>query len=123
MAAQGVKAKWVRVELKKIETLPGGGQTNSYFDFVGQGPMNLWQSTEEYGLLESVSGAILLRSMSEADKLFLAGGHSKTSHFRFVYLSPSRQALPLKEVVSGSLNAILPHGLTAPLVLPSWHPL
>ncbi|KAG1865224.1 hypothetical protein C8R48DRAFT_772922 [Suillus tomentosus] len=50
---QGVKAKWVRVELKKIETLPGGGQTNSYFDFVGSSPINLWQSSEEYGLLES----------------------------------------------------------------------
>ncbi|OJA13603.1 hypothetical protein AZE42_02737, partial [Rhizopogon vesiculosus] len=50
---QGVKAKWVRVELKKIETLPGGGQTNCYFDFVGRSPVNLWQSSEEYGLLES----------------------------------------------------------------------
>jgi hypothetical protein len=57
VGVQGVKAKWVRVELKKVETLPGGGQTNSYFDFVGQGPLNLWQSTEEYGLLQSVSGA------------------------------------------------------------------
>ncbi|KAG1731948.1 hypothetical protein EDB19DRAFT_1912328 [Suillus lakei] len=50
---QGVKSKWVRVELKKIETLPGGGQTNSYFDFVGSSPINLWQSSEEYGLLQS----------------------------------------------------------------------
>ncbi|KAG1837047.1 hypothetical protein DFJ58DRAFT_734590 [Suillus subalutaceus] len=50
---QGAKAKWVRVELKKIETLPGGGQTNSYFDFVGSSPINLWQSSDEYGLLQS----------------------------------------------------------------------
>lgn len=57
---QGVKAKWVRVELKKIETLPGGGQTNSYFDFVGSSPINLWQSSEEYGLLQSVSGVTIL---------------------------------------------------------------
>jgi hypothetical protein len=56
---QGAKAKWVRVELKKIETLPGGGQTNSYFDFVGSSPINLWQSSEEYGLLESVSGVTI----------------------------------------------------------------
>jgi hypothetical protein len=56
---QGVKAKWVRVELKKIETLPGGGQTNSYFDFVGSSPINLWQSSEEYGLLQSVSGVTI----------------------------------------------------------------
>ena len=32
----GVKAKWVRVELRKIETLPGGGLANTFFDFVGQ---------------------------------------------------------------------------------------
>ncbi|KDQ61292.1 hypothetical protein JAAARDRAFT_55964 [Jaapia argillacea MUCL 33604] len=48
---QGVKAKWVRVELRKVETLPGGGQANTYFDFVGQSPINLWQSSEDYGLL------------------------------------------------------------------------
>ncbi|KAG2150646.1 uncharacterized protein EDB93DRAFT_327356 [Suillus bovinus] len=50
---QGVKAKWVRVELKKIETLPGGGQTNSYFDFIGSSPINLWESSDEYELLQS----------------------------------------------------------------------
>ncbi|EIW74023.1 hypothetical protein CONPUDRAFT_170398 [Coniophora puteana RWD-64-598 SS2] len=50
---QGVKAKWVRIELKKIESLPGGGQANSYFDFVGSSPINLWQSNEEYSILNS----------------------------------------------------------------------
>ncbi|TCD67039.1 hypothetical protein EIP91_000601 [Steccherinum ochraceum] len=48
---QGVKAKWVRIELRKIETLPGGGLTNTFFDFVGQSPISLWQSGEEYSLL------------------------------------------------------------------------
>ncbi|EGO21390.1 hypothetical protein SERLADRAFT_441746 [Serpula lacrymans var. lacrymans S7.9] len=50
---QGVKAKWVRVELKKIETLPGGGQANSYYDHVGPSPIHLWQSSEEYKMLLS----------------------------------------------------------------------
>ncbi|KAI0093987.1 hypothetical protein BDY19DRAFT_881509, partial [Irpex rosettiformis] len=49
----GVKAKWVRVELRKIETLPGGGLANTFFDFVGQSPLNLWQSQGEYSSLET----------------------------------------------------------------------
>src|SRR6266702_2711344 len=54
MGPQGVKAKYVRVELRKIETLPGGAQ-NSFYDFVGQSPIHLWQSSEEYSMLHSVS--------------------------------------------------------------------
>lgn len=53
---QGVKAKWVRIELRKIETLPGGGVANTFFDFVGQSPINLWQSpNDEYSTLHTVS--------------------------------------------------------------------
>ncbi|KAF7964782.1 hypothetical protein HWV62_3002 [Athelia sp. TMB] len=49
---QGCKAKWVRIELKKVETLPGGGPQNTFSDFVGPSPVNLWQASgEEYGLL------------------------------------------------------------------------
>lgn len=55
VTGQEVKAKWIRIELKKVEMLPGGGQTNSYFDFVGQSPMTLWQSSEEYESLKPVS--------------------------------------------------------------------
>jgi hypothetical protein len=54
MGPQGVKAKYVRIELRKIETLPGGPQ-NSFYDFVGQGPVNLWQSSDEFSMLQSVS--------------------------------------------------------------------
>ena len=54
MGPAGAKAKWVRVELKKIETLPGGGQANSYFDHVGPSPIPLWQSSEDYSVLQSV---------------------------------------------------------------------
>ncbi|KAI0056427.1 hypothetical protein BV25DRAFT_1909846 [Artomyces pyxidatus] len=52
MGPSGVKAKYVRVELRKIETLPGG-QQNTFYDFVGQSPINLWQSSEEYGVLHT----------------------------------------------------------------------
>jgi len=53
LGPQGVKAKYVRVELRKIETLPGV-PPNAYYDFVGQSPINLWQSSEEYSMLQSV---------------------------------------------------------------------
>lgn len=56
---QGSKAKWVRVELRKVETLPGGGQANTFFDFVGPSPVNLWtpppENEEEYAPLMTVS--------------------------------------------------------------------
>lgn len=51
----GVKAKWVRIELRKVETLPGGGLANTFFDFVGQSPINLWQASGEYAPLTTVS--------------------------------------------------------------------
>ncbi|KDQ10215.1 hypothetical protein BOTBODRAFT_36489 [Botryobasidium botryosum FD-172 SS1] len=48
-----VKAKWVRLELRKIETLPGGGQTNTFIDFIGQSPVNVWQAQNEWDLLQT----------------------------------------------------------------------
>ncbi|OBZ65681.1 hypothetical protein A0H81_14312 [Grifola frondosa] len=58
---QGVKAKWVRIELRKIETLPGGGLANTFFDFVGQSPINLWQSSEEYATLHTQDFPFFIR--------------------------------------------------------------
>jgi hypothetical protein len=55
---QGVKAKWVRIELRKVETLPGGGQANTFFDFVGQSPVNVWQTSDEYAVLYTVRSSI-----------------------------------------------------------------
>ena len=52
---QGVKAKWVRIELRKVEVLPGGGQVGTFFDYVGQSPINLWTGPDgEYGILRPV---------------------------------------------------------------------
>ncbi|PCH37906.1 hypothetical protein WOLCODRAFT_148865 [Wolfiporia cocos MD-104 SS10] len=52
VGAQAVKAKWVRIELRRVETLPGGGVANTFYDFVGQSPISVWQANEEYGMLE-----------------------------------------------------------------------
>ncbi|TFK21305.1 hypothetical protein FA15DRAFT_672691 [Coprinopsis marcescibilis] len=49
----GIKAKWVRVELRKIERLPPGGPTNEFSDLVGPSPINLWTAPDEYGILQS----------------------------------------------------------------------
>ncbi|KAJ3757673.1 hypothetical protein EV360DRAFT_70943 [Lentinula raphanica] len=51
--SQGVKAKWVRVELRKVETLPGGGMQNTFYDFVGPSPVTIWTASDEYGILRS----------------------------------------------------------------------
>ncbi|QRV90142.1 arrestin [Ceratobasidium sp. AG-Ba] len=42
-----VKAKWVRVELRKIEVLPGGGQNNTFSETIGERPITLWASQQE----------------------------------------------------------------------------
>ena len=53
---QGVKAKWVRIELRKVETLPGG-TPNTFTDYVGPSPVNLWQASEEYAILHTVGAS------------------------------------------------------------------
>ena len=53
---QGTKTRWVRVELKKVETLPGGGHNNTFYDFVGQSPVKVWEADgHEWALLKTVS--------------------------------------------------------------------
>ncbi len=54
MPPSGVKAKWVRIELRKVETLPGAGVGSTYYDYVGPSPVNLWSTSDEYGHLRSV---------------------------------------------------------------------
>ncbi|KAG6918822.1 hypothetical protein DXG01_011225 [Tephrocybe rancida] len=58
---QGAKTKWVRIELRKVETLPGGGLSNTFYDFVGPSPINLWQSSDEYSLLRSLDFPFSIR--------------------------------------------------------------
>ncbi|KDQ07588.1 hypothetical protein BOTBODRAFT_59893 [Botryobasidium botryosum FD-172 SS1] len=47
-----VEAKWVRLEFRKIETLPGGGQTNTFIDFIGSSPIDVWQAKNEWDVLQ-----------------------------------------------------------------------
>ncbi|KAK0196464.1 hypothetical protein F5146DRAFT_4067 [Armillaria mellea] len=49
---QGVKAKWLRVELRKVEQIPMTGE-NTFFDYVGPSPVNVWTATEEWEVLKS----------------------------------------------------------------------
>ncbi|CAE6448670.1 unnamed protein product [Rhizoctonia solani] len=49
-----VKAKWVRVELRKIEILPGGGQNNTFAETIGERPITLWTAgLDEFAELTS----------------------------------------------------------------------
>ncbi|KAG9016627.1 hypothetical protein FRB90_002742 [Tulasnella sp. 427] len=52
-SGNSVKAKWVKIELRKIETLPGGGQSNTYADLVGESPVILWQAKNEWDEIRS----------------------------------------------------------------------
>jgi hypothetical protein len=50
-----VKAKWIRVELRKIEILPGGGQNNTFAETIGERPITLWASNQdEFSEISSV---------------------------------------------------------------------
>lgn len=51
---QAVKAKWVRVELRKVETIPSGNHGEEFVDFVGPGPITIWQAKDEHETLPSV---------------------------------------------------------------------
>ncbi|KAJ3570833.1 hypothetical protein NP233_g4145 [Leucocoprinus birnbaumii] len=51
--AAGVKAQWVRIELRKVETLPGGGDSNTFYDYVGPSPVTLWTAPDEYNILRT----------------------------------------------------------------------
>jgi hypothetical protein len=98
MGPQGVKAKYVRIELRKIETLPGGPQ-NSFYDFVGQSPINLWQSPDEFSMLHSVSLPcppflpLLLVPDIEYSKMFLS-----TFEYRNPFHRLSRSRMEVRSI-------------------------
>ena len=95
---QGIKAKWVRIELRKVETLPGGGQANTFHDFVGQSPVNVWQTSEEYGILETVC-VVVRRLWPPLAHSYVI--HSKTSHFISGYPNLYPPAWRWRKAVSG----------------------
>ena len=49
-----IKAKWVHVELRRIEILPGGGQANSFSDVVRGGSFNVWSAKGEWEAITAV---------------------------------------------------------------------
>lgn len=53
--AAGIKAQWVRIELRKVETLPGGGDRNTFYDYVGPSPVTLWTAPDGFNVLRTVS--------------------------------------------------------------------
>ncbi|KAG8902423.1 hypothetical protein FRC01_009577, partial [Tulasnella sp. 417] len=53
LSGRSVKARWIKIELCKLETLPGGGQSNTYIDFVGESPVTLWQAKNEWDEIRS----------------------------------------------------------------------
>ncbi|KAH7107702.1 hypothetical protein BKA62DRAFT_649965 [Auriculariales sp. MPI-PUGE-AT-0066] len=49
---QQLKAKWLRIELRKVETLPANA--GIFYDHVGQSPLTLWQSEgDEFSILQA----------------------------------------------------------------------
>ena len=99
MPASGIKAKWVRVELRKVETLPGGGQSNTFYDFVGQSPLKVWEAPDgEYGVLVTVSSFV-------AFSLTIRWPYLRKYFYRMIFLlqyefqSQYLQLLPLIKAV------------------------
>ncbi|KAK0451273.1 uncharacterized protein EV420DRAFT_1621894 [Desarmillaria tabescens] len=50
---QGVKAKWLRVELRKVEQIPMVGE-NTFVGYVGPSPVNIWTAPGEWEVLKSL---------------------------------------------------------------------
>ncbi|KAF9443208.1 hypothetical protein P691DRAFT_843738 [Macrolepiota fuliginosa MF-IS2] len=50
---EGVSAQWVRIELRKVEVLPGGGENNTFYDGLGPHPLTLWGADDKYNNLYS----------------------------------------------------------------------
>lgn len=57
---QPIKAEWLRIELVKVETLPGSGLNNTFYDFVGTSPVTLWQQNDQSNLLHNVSWGLFM---------------------------------------------------------------
>ena len=51
----GLKTKWVKVVLRKVETLPGGVPASLTPDFIGQMPQTIWAAAGEYETIINVS--------------------------------------------------------------------
>lgn len=84
----------MRIELRKVETLPGGGLANTFFDFVGQSPVNLWQSGDEYSMLTTVRSHHYRPVFKSTHS-----SYSKTSNSLFVFQNRYRPVSRLRRAV------------------------
>ncbi|PFH45550.1 hypothetical protein AMATHDRAFT_71571 [Amanita thiersii Skay4041] len=81
---QGVKAQWVKVELRKVETLPGGGMANTFYDIIGPGPATMWTSGgAEYAMLTSQDFQFSIR-IPESTPPSLQLEHQAGVHYELV---------------------------------------
>ena len=71
-----------------MEILPGGGADNTFYDFVGPSPVNLWSSPDEYSVLRSVSSSLCGPSC-----FIIVCVSSKTFHSPYAFLSRYRPRL------------------------------
>jgi hypothetical protein len=55
---EGLRAKWVRVAMRKVEMLPGGLAPGNPPDLIGQGPQTLWTAKDDHELVVSVRGLV-----------------------------------------------------------------
>ena len=44
LGSKGLKAAWLRIELRKLETLPGG---ESWGELIGRGPLDVWSARKD----------------------------------------------------------------------------
>lgn len=73
--------------MRKVETLPGGGQANTFYDYIGPSPVKVWGSNEEFTLLQTVRRSLLRKALG----LTLFWTFSKISLSQFVFLNPYPQ--------------------------------
>lgn len=78
---------------------------NTFFDYVGPSPVNVWTATEEWEVLKSVCQANSILSL----RFLLMGAStcSRISHSIFVYPSPFRRHSLWRGVVSTGYTALL----------------
>jgi hypothetical protein len=127
--AQGVKAQWVKIELRKVETLPGTGAGNTFYDIIGPGTVTLWTSGgAEYEMLHAVSTAlhsffmspVLIVAIQPTSCSLIVLLDSEIFHSRYAFQSQSRLAYTWNNEVWWLLRPINQGALM--LSIPSGHP-
>lgn len=100
LGTQPVTAKWVRLEFRKVETIPSGKTTEEFVDHIGPGPITIWEPKTEQDLLASV----LIRSLLHyRPKILRYPFFRKIIPLVFVYPRTSRPVLHWKKAAESRL--------------------